>query len=478
MAGSATTAPGVHGAGSSQVETAGPDERIASAGTQCKTPIVLVVGMAGSGKTTLVNALACFLDENEFPALAEAEKLASGEASTSVPAAGKVSVSSCDDIAACDGEEDMADGAYVVNLDPAVLDLPYEPNVDIRDTVKYKDVMREYSLGPNGAIITSLNLFATRFDQVLDLVQKRAVQCSSIIVDTPGQIETFTWSASGAIITESLASVLPTVVLFVVDTPRSESAMTFVSNMLYACSIMYKTRLPMVVVFNKIDVTSSAFAEAWMRDFDAFDAALKEDNFAGTLARSMAQALEEFYGVMRCASVSAVTEEGLADLMATVADAAEEYEREYRPALEAKRAELRKLEKDEKEAQLRKLRADLESEKEPPGVNARDTAWAPGEVDDGMYYGRSPLDPPVGSTGNVDAGDGSRRLREMQRANKSTADEGNGNRSEGGEDVDPEDAEAYADFVKYLDALNVGSKGQRGGPGNNASSTNASLPKP
>ena len=38
---------------------------------------------------------------------------------------------------------------------------------DIRDTVKYKEVMKQYQLGPNGGIVTSLNLFATRFDQVL-----------------------------------------------------------------------------------------------------------------------------------------------------------------------------------------------------------------------------------------------------------------------------------------------------------------------
>ncbi|MEQ2166748.1 hypothetical protein GOODEAATRI_031407, partial [Goodea atripinnis] len=35
-----------------------------------------------------------------------------------------------------------------------------------RDTVNYKEVMKQYSLGPNGGIVTSLNLFATRFDQV------------------------------------------------------------------------------------------------------------------------------------------------------------------------------------------------------------------------------------------------------------------------------------------------------------------------
>lgn len=41
-----------------------------------------------------------------------------------------------------------------------------------------------------------------------------------IVADTPGQIEIFTWSASGAIITELMASSFPTMVAYVVDTPR------------------------------------------------------------------------------------------------------------------------------------------------------------------------------------------------------------------------------------------------------------------
>lgn len=56
---------------------------------------------------------------------------------------------------------------YVLNLDPAVTSLPFTANIDIRDTVNYKNVMKEYHLGPNGGILTSLNLFATKFDEVL-----------------------------------------------------------------------------------------------------------------------------------------------------------------------------------------------------------------------------------------------------------------------------------------------------------------------
>ena len=75
---------------------------------------------------------------------------------------------------------------------------------------------------------------------------------SCIILDTPGQIEVFTWSASGAIITETLASTFPTIIVYVMDTSRSANPVTFMSNMLYACSIMYKTRLPFVVLLNKV----------------------------------------------------------------------------------------------------------------------------------------------------------------------------------------------------------------------------------
>ena len=48
---------------------------------------------------------------------------------------------------------------------------------DIRDTVNYKEVMKQYRLGPNGGIVTSLNLFATRFDQVMGFIEKRAKEC-------------------------------------------------------------------------------------------------------------------------------------------------------------------------------------------------------------------------------------------------------------------------------------------------------------
>jgi len=168
--------------------------------------------------------------------------------------------------------------------------------------------MSTYNLGPNGGILTSLNLFTTKFDQVLALIEKRQNDAQYFLIDTPGQIEIFTWSASGAIITDSLASSMPTVVAYIVDTPRTSNPSTFMSNMLYACSILYKTKLPFLLVFNKTDVQSHQFAIDWMRDFEAFQMALvakrEQDGegasgYMNSLMNSMSLVLDEFYKNLR-----------------------------------------------------------------------------------------------------------------------------------------------------------------------------------
>lgn len=91
-----------------------------------------------------------------------------------------------------------------------------------------------------------------------------------LCVDTPGQIEVFTWSASGTIITNALAYSLPTVLVYIVDTVRCQNPNTFMSNMLFCCSIFYKLKLPIIVVFNKSDVANSEILVDWMKDYDKF----------------------------------------------------------------------------------------------------------------------------------------------------------------------------------------------------------------
>ena len=42
---------------------------------------------------------------------------------------------------------------YVLNLDPAVLNLPYEANIDIRDSINYKEVMKQYFSTPSAVTV-------------------------------------------------------------------------------------------------------------------------------------------------------------------------------------------------------------------------------------------------------------------------------------------------------------------------------------
>ena len=160
---------------------------------------VLIVGMAGSGKTTLMKQLqeSTMHDDDDDEEEVENEKVD-----------GDNTVNKDDDDNNNNDDDDDDDNkepssqdntkkkkknmpAYCINLDPACLDVPYSPSIDIRDTVDYKQVMSQHHLGPNGAIMTSLNLYATKFDQVINILEQRADEnklSEFLLVDTPGQV--------------------------------------------------------------------------------------------------------------------------------------------------------------------------------------------------------------------------------------------------------------------------------------------------
>mmetsp|Transcript_19149 Transcript_19149/g.34949 ORF Transcript_19149/g.34949 Transcript_19149/m.34949 type:complete len:296 (-) Transcript_19149:362-1249(-) len=253
-----------------------------------KPHCLIVVGMAGSGKSSFVRKL------NSTLSMADKE-------------------------------------TYCVNLDPAIHELIFPALLDICDTIKFKPLMQQYGLGPNGGIMTALNLYAAQFNQVMGILESKD-HLEYIIIDTPGQIEVFSWSASGSIITECLASGFPTSIIYVVDSSRVTDPNSFMSNMLYACSIYYKMRLPLIVVFNKTDVTPCDQAVGWMRDFISFQDALASasaESYLASLNISLSLLLDEFYSGLPAVGVSSSSGAGFQDFLGVLGLSRTEYMETY-----------------------------------------------------------------------------------------------------------------------------------------------------
>lgn len=169
------------------------------------------------------------------------------------------------------------------------------------------------------------------------------------------------------------------------------------SNMLYACSILYKTKLPMILVFNKADVKDPSFAKDWMTDYDAFSQALQEDEsnnafggvegegggsgYMSSLLNSMSLMLEEFYTHLSVVGVSSMTGQGVDDFFAAVQEKAEEFNRDYQPELERKRAEREDAKRNTREKELEKMMKGM-GMNSGAGSSSKDVVKPPADDDD------------------------------------------------------------------------------------------------
>ena len=81
-------------------------EPSSSAPAPKKSVAIITIGMAGAGKSTFVQRINSYLHTRSTP-------------------------------------------PYVLNLDPAVSYVPFEPNIDIRDTINYQEVMKQCVTAPS-----------------------------------------------------------------------------------------------------------------------------------------------------------------------------------------------------------------------------------------------------------------------------------------------------------------------------------------
>ena len=169
---------------------------------------IYITGTAGSGKSLLTsNLLQWYIDHDNFP--------------------------------------------ITLNLDPAVSELPYLPDVDIRDHIDINNIIETYGLGPNGAIIMAHDLISTKIQDIQLEVDE--LNPDYILIDTPGQIELFAYRFSGNYFISNFQADSK-VTIFIMDGVLVSSPINFVSLSLLSTSINLRLKTSQINVLSKRDL--------------------------------------------------------------------------------------------------------------------------------------------------------------------------------------------------------------------------------
>ncbi len=205
-----------------------------------------------------------------------------------------------------------------INLDPGASNLPYEPDVDIRDYIDLASVMQNYQLGPNGALILAADLVATRINDVQEAVE--SINPDYAIFDTPGQIELFAFRSSGPYIVDNVQCESKTV-LFLFDSTLVSTPSNFVSIALLGASIQLRLKAPQIAVLSRTDLLGPNLKKvmSWSSDVAKLEEAIREESRASymldvSLVRDLARAGLAF----ELYPVSATTRDGMLDLSAII----------------------------------------------------------------------------------------------------------------------------------------------------------------
>lgn len=237
---------------------------------------IYIVGPAGSGKTTLATNLGEWMSSNQLD-------------------------------------------VSIINMDPAAESLPYTPDIDIKRFVDARSVMHKFNLGPNGALIASIDMSINYLDAIRDMIEER--KASYYLVDTPGQMEIFAFRPAGPIMIERLSGDSGSLVLFLVDMFMASRASSLASTLLLFLSTWLRLRKPQVLVLTKSDLYPEDTVSrvlSWIEDpYSLLEDARREgissyeEEIIMGLAESAIQNIDAI-------PVSAITWRGLDNLYATI----------------------------------------------------------------------------------------------------------------------------------------------------------------
>jgi GTPase SAR1 family protein len=206
--------------------------------------------------------------------------------------------------------------AIAVNLDPGVVELPYEAEVDIRDRIQLQQVMEDYQLGPNGALVLAADLIATKMGEIQEEID--SFKPENVIVDTPGQTELFAFRESGEFVVREMKADSK-LLLFLLDPLLANTPSNFLSLALLSASVGLRLNIPRITVLTKRDIARDGVKRIteWSKGTGAFEEAL-----TGTRDGEQYSLYSELYRSIRRLSfgtdlypVSSTTQEGLIALV-------------------------------------------------------------------------------------------------------------------------------------------------------------------
>lgn len=254
-----------------------------------KTRVIFVVGTAGSGKSSLTGVFSEWLRDHE-------------------------------------------QSTATVNLDPAALSLPYDPDVDVREFVDYERIMSTRNLGPNGALIASVREVARNIDEIAALAEE--TNADWLLVDTPGQLELFAFRKEGRIIARKISDGRK-LLLFLLDSVICAHPRNYAATLFLSVSTILSIGLPAMNVLTKIDAVPPrhlARIFGWHESEESFAVSSggSMNELQMTLSREIVQTVWEISNSIPLVAVSAKTYEGFTELYANLTRIYDEGEMELR----------------------------------------------------------------------------------------------------------------------------------------------------
>jgi GTPase SAR1 family protein len=212
--------------------------------------------------------------------------------------------------------------AYPVtlNLDPGAVNLPYEPDVDVRKYIDIATLMESYGLGPNGSLIMASDMVATKLEEIQNEVDE--LNPDYLIVDTPGQIELFAFRASGPYFAINLHADNKATI-FTFDGMLVSSPINFVSISLLALSVKLRLKMTQINVLTKRDLVLDNLKNImeWAGSTTALEHVLNSEKDAeySLLTKDLARSISKGGFAQSLIPVSSVTMSGMVNLAAGLA---------------------------------------------------------------------------------------------------------------------------------------------------------------